>query len=97
MNRAVEEKFIPSRYMRRASKIVVQALHEKHTVPWDEVKELESLRGTESCVPADFVLARTIPRLIKLPRKPIEASESMITQEHRYQTDNVSFELKNID
>ena len=71
VNKSVENKFVPSRYMRRASKVIVHALHEGQPMPWGEVKALESLRGTESVLSADIVLGNIIERtIIRLPPRP---------------------------
>lgn len=73
VNRCVELQFIPSRYMRNASKVIVRTLHANRAIVWEEVRALEDLRGTPSQVPADFVLAQTISRSIKLPERSFDA------------------------
>lgn len=74
----VKMRVPPTRYIRKVSNIIVLALHEGRPVPWNDVKVLKSVRGSESFILADFILAETVPKTITLPPRPVLLSATKV-------------------
>lgn len=85
VNKASDQRFVPLRYMRKATKIIVGALKNGRPVEWIEIERLESIRGTESGVPASFVLEAAVRRKITLPARQgqVTARQSGVSDDVR--------------
>lgn len=67
VNKAHRNQLAPSRYIRKANFLIVEALGSGRPVPWSDLQALESIRGTESGISDAAILAGTTSRKIKLP------------------------------